>query len=83
MDNDKSRIYLTPPIFKQTIKHPLALGAGALAVGFCLGSRQWDWLAQGLSRVADSVADLVTSVAMRRLQLKNPEIFDSKSISPH
>ena len=60
---------------------PLVIGAGALVLGYVLGSGRWDWLGRGLTRVAGSLGTFAVSYLGESFQQRNSELFSNRRVS--
>jgi len=62
---------------------PLVIGAGALVLGFALGSGRLGWLGRGTGRLASSLGTMALNYFYQSLQQHNPELFTPRSRVTH
>lgn len=60
---------------------PLVIGAGALVLGFVIGSGRWDWFGRGLTQVASSLGSYALNSLSESFQNQNPHLFDRRKVS--
>ncbi len=62
---------------------PLVIGAGALILGFMIGSGRWEWLSRGATKIAGSLGNLALVSLFHSFQEHNPDLFDEQHRVTH
>ncbi len=57
---------------------PIVIGAGALLLGYAIGSGRLGWLGQEAAKIAKNLGSIAMSCFSRSLQEHNPQLFDQK-----
>lgn len=53
------------------LSHPFVLGAGAMVLGFVIGSGRWDWLRKGVTQLGASLGGVAVSQFTESFRAQN------------
>ena len=59
---------------------PMIIGAGALVLGYVIGSGRWNWLGRGLTQVAGSLGAFAVNYLVDSFQHHNPQFFNETKV---
>jgi hypothetical protein len=75
MEAEIKHLETPPPLPKSLSYEPVLLGAGALMLGYVIGSGKWDWLARSTGKIVESLGSLALDYLSHSFQEQNPQLF--------